>query len=183
MVIIAEKCWHLQNQMVILRGVSEVEFTKYCTCAAENSAQPEQLSREWTEFSSILELEPNMLETYLEKYKTSYGSISNNIMCQNPKISDFFWIGQDRGRKMMKIRLRISWKSWIWNQYLPENMNGILVVWYQYLPGNTKWNFGNMRLLSSNKILTVNVGTGRNEPIENYVSDGSQSIGVTERFK
>ena len=38
-----------------------------------------------------------------------------------------------------------------------------LVGWYQYLPENMKWNFGNMELLSSNKILTVNVGTGRNE--------------------
>ena len=37
---------------------------------------------------------------------------------------------------MMKIRLVNSWKSWIWDQYLPESM---------------KWNFGNMGLVSSNK--------------------------------
>ena len=29
-------CWHLQNQMVILRSVLEVKFTQYCTCAAGN---------------------------------------------------------------------------------------------------------------------------------------------------
>ena len=44
-------CWHLQNQMVILRGVLEVKFTKYCTCAAENPGQPEQYSRQWTGIS------------------------------------------------------------------------------------------------------------------------------------
>ena len=52
-------------------------------------------------------------------------------------------------------------KSWIWDQYLPETMNGVLVVWYQYLSENMKWDVGNMGLVSSNKILTVNVGTGK----------------------
>ena len=56
-----------------------------------------------------------------------------------------------------------SWKSWTWDQYLPENMNGIFVVWYQYLPESMKCNFGKMEFFSSNKILTVNVGTGKNE--------------------
>ena len=37
---------------------------------------------------------------------------------------------------MMKIRLRISRKTWIWDQYPPEDM---------------KWNCGNMGLVSSNK--------------------------------
>ena len=54
MVIISVRCWHLQNQMVILRGVLKVKFTKYCTCAVKNTAQPEQLSREWTGFSYLL---------------------------------------------------------------------------------------------------------------------------------
>ena len=45
---------------------------------------------------------------------------------------------------MMNIRLTQSWKSWICDQYLPESMNGILVIWEQYLPESTKWNFGNL---------------------------------------
>ena len=53
--------------MVILRSVLEVDFTKYFTCVAENPGQPEQDSREWTEFSSILELEPYMLKAHLRK--------------------------------------------------------------------------------------------------------------------
>ena len=57
-----------------------------------------------------------------------------------------------RAQKIMKIRLAISWKSWILDQYLPpkqdlflENLeqginifqktqNGNLVIWNQYLP-------------------------------------------------
>ena len=34
-----------EEQVVILRGVLEVKFTKYCTCATENPAQPPELSR------------------------------------------------------------------------------------------------------------------------------------------
>ena len=62
-------------------------------------------------------------------------------------------------------------------------MNGILVVWYQYPPENMKLSVGNMKLLSSSKTLTVNVGTGRNEQIENDVSYGSKTIGISASFK
>ena len=44
----------------------------------------------------------------------------------------------------MKIRFTKYWKSWRWDQYLPESMNGNLVVWYQYPPENMKWIFGNL---------------------------------------
>ena len=57
--------------MVILRGVLKGKFTKYCTCAAENPAQAEQYSRLWTEFFTIVELEPCMLEAYLGKKQHS----------------------------------------------------------------------------------------------------------------
>ena len=67
MVILAERCWHLQNQMFILRGVLKVKFTKYCTCAAGNPGQLSQLSRLWTGFFIILELEPYMLKAYWGK--------------------------------------------------------------------------------------------------------------------
>ena len=49
--------------MVILRGVVEVKFTKYCSCAAENPGELKHKFQEWTDFSIILELEPYMLET------------------------------------------------------------------------------------------------------------------------
>ena len=45
----------------------EVKFTKYCTCAAENPGQAPELSRDRPGFSTILELEPYMLEAYLRK--------------------------------------------------------------------------------------------------------------------
>ena len=56
--------------MVILRGVLKVKFTKYCTCAAGNPAQPGELSREWTGFFIIVELEPYMLKAYLGNKNT-----------------------------------------------------------------------------------------------------------------
>ena len=65
MVIIAGKCWPLQNKMAILRSVLEVKFTKYCTCAAGNPGQSPELSQPWTGFSIIVELEPYMLGAYL----------------------------------------------------------------------------------------------------------------------
>ena len=65
MVIIAKRCWHLQNQMVILQGVLKAKFTKYCTCEAKNPGELPELSRQWTGFFTIVELEPYMLEAYL----------------------------------------------------------------------------------------------------------------------
>ena len=58
----------MQNQMVILRGVLEVKFTKYCTCAAKNPGELKEYSQEWTGFFIILELEPYMLKAYLGNY-------------------------------------------------------------------------------------------------------------------
>ena len=40
---------------------------------------------------------------------------------------------KDGRRKMLKIRLITSWKSWIWDQYLSKTWSGILVIWNQYL--------------------------------------------------
>ena len=46
---------------------------------------------------------------------------------------------------------------------ISTRQHGTLVVWDQYLPENMKWTFGNMGLVCSKKILTVKVGTGKNE--------------------
>ena len=48
----------MQNEVVILRGVLEVKFTKYCTCAAKNPGEGGEDSRDRQGFSSISKLEP-----------------------------------------------------------------------------------------------------------------------------
>ena len=70
--------------MIILRSVLDVKFTKYCTCAVENPGELEQLSWPWTGFSIILDLEPYMLEAYLEKK-----SKSSKVQFQNSKVPIF----------------------------------------------------------------------------------------------
>ena len=65
---------------------------------------------------------------------------------------------------MMNIRLRDSSKSWIWYQHLPENMER---------------NFGNMRLLSHNKIM---FGYDFDKMLF-LISGGPGTIGVSERCK
>ena len=45
-------------------------------------------------------------------------------------------VGKDGHRTIMKIRITFSWKSWIWEQYLPESM---------------KLKFGNSGSISINK--------------------------------
>ena len=67
----------MQNQVVILQGVLKVKFPKYCTCAAENSREDGELSREWKGFFIIVELEPYMLEPYLRK-KCSFNDVFLN---------------------------------------------------------------------------------------------------------
>ena len=57
----------MQNEVVILRSVLEVKFTKYCTCAAGKPGVLKEYSRPWTGFFTIVELEPYMLEAYLGK--------------------------------------------------------------------------------------------------------------------
>ena len=50
--------------MFILPIVLKVMYAEYCTCAAKNPGDLEQLSREWTEFPTIVELEPGNLRKY-----------------------------------------------------------------------------------------------------------------------
>ena len=53
------------------------------------------------------------------------GTISKHIIFLNLKIVETQQIddfGKDGHRKMMKIRLTNSWKSWIWEQYLSKNV-------------------------------------------------------------
>ena len=67
----------LQSAIMILRSVLKVKFTKYHTCARGMSGELGEISRAWTGFSIIVELEPYMLETYLRKnailQQTAYG--------------------------------------------------------------------------------------------------------------
>ena len=59
------------------------------------------------------------------------GNVLETLFFINITISEFDkfeHFGEDAARKMMKTRLNKSWKSWIWDQDLPENM---------------KWFFGN----------------------------------------
>ena len=58
------------------------------------------------------------------------------VMFQSFGNRHFWFVGKEGHRKHMKIRLTVSWKSWIWDQDLPENM---------------KWKFGKMEPISSNK--------------------------------
>ena len=59
--------------MVIVQGVWEVKFTKYCTRAAKNPGEGPEYSREWVEFFTIVELESSMLEAYLGNDKRRAG--------------------------------------------------------------------------------------------------------------
>ena len=64
----------MQNQLVILRGGLEVQFTKYCTCA--HPGELEQLSQEWTECFTSLELEPYMLKASSWTRQTDWVTLS-----------------------------------------------------------------------------------------------------------
>ena len=57
---------------------------------------------------------------------------------QNMEIGNVESVGKDARRKILNIRLWISWTSWRWDQYLPEN---------------TKYKFGTMESIYSNKTL------------------------------
>ena len=75
--------------MVILRGVLKVKFTKYCTCAAGNPGQAGELSRPWTGFFIIVELEPYMLKAYLRNFgKDGHGKNPEDSSNEILKILD-----------------------------------------------------------------------------------------------
>ena len=76
----------------------------------------------------------------------------------------FFWkYPNRRAPKIVDESLNKILKILDMRSISTRNMNGILVGWYQCLPENMKLHFERMGLLSSNKILTVNVGTDINE--------------------
>ena len=72
---------------------------------------------------------PNQSNLFMEtlgylKNKKSLGIFSNMIFI-NLKVSEihvFDIFREDGHREILPIRLIKSWKSWIWDQYLPENM-------------------------------------------------------------
>ena len=55
----------MQNQVIIIRSVLKVKFTKYCTGAWGAPVEDGKDSKGRTGFSIIVELEPYMLEAYL----------------------------------------------------------------------------------------------------------------------
>ena len=78
------------------------------------------------------------IPNYFQEYEENE-LISKHIMFINLIMLDFnsFWfLRKRRAPEIMKIRVIISWKSWIWDKYLPENM---------------KWIFGNMGPISTRK--------------------------------
>ena len=82
----------------------------------------------------------------------------------------------------MRIRLTNHWTSWIWDQYLPENMNGNLVVWDKYLPENMKWSFRNLGSFKSPDGECLKKQKDWGAPIMNIIVGGSKTIGVNDRF-
>ena len=70
---------------------------------------------------------------YLKQFKAIIGIFSEHIIFANLEcleIHIFVNFGKGGHRQMMKSRLKTSWKSWIWDQYLPENnlkSEGVLV--------------------------------------------------------
>ena len=74
--------------MVILRGVLEVQFTKYRSSAWGKPGEDGKPSRLWTGFSTILDLEPYMLQADLGKIQKLLSVFdlqrrSNNETCKS----------------------------------------------------------------------------------------------------
>ena len=104
-------------------------------------------------FGTFLEL-PNMWQK-LDQMATFVPLLLCRNTCKNRRKSGdifktyYFYISGlptfcqflKRHRKMMKIRLIKTPKSWIWNRYLSKSMNGILLIWYKYPLQNIKWHF------------------------------------------
>ena len=109
--IINGRCWRLQNQMVILRGVLEVKFTKYCTCAARNPGELGELSREWQGFSIICKLEPYMLKTYLGKNDLEARPENNFLSILRPKNLKSSENRSKSTKSRWKSRLGLAWRA------------------------------------------------------------------------
>ena len=86
----------------------------------------------WTPYVSL---------KYFKKYKKIMGTSLKHIIFTYMDCRKFVNFGKDGHRKMMKIRVIKSSKSWIRDQYLLKNMSGFLWIWYQYLYQNIKWHF------------------------------------------
>ena len=79
---------------------------------------------------------------YFKQYKKNHGNILENIIFIYLNISEilhFDIVRKDGQRNTMKIRPRNAWKSWIWDQHLPENMEwyfgGISKTFLNFLSG------------------------------------------------
>ena len=97
---------------------------------------------------------PCVLQKYFKNTRTAQIiSIVNSWIFINLKSPDtiFELFGKDGRSNKLAIRPINSCKTWMRHQYLPENMNGILVILGQYLPENMEWTFSNMGLVSFNK--------------------------------
>ena len=74
----------MQNEMLILRSVLKVMFTKYRTCATKRPRPDLELPRPWAGFSPIVELEPYMLKAYLKQELPAF----NLTNFKNDRVSD-----------------------------------------------------------------------------------------------
>ena len=83
------------------------------------------------------------LQKIQEKNQTSFKAIGFTYRDFQPFVN----FGKDGHRQIPKNRLMISPKSWIRDQHLSQNTNGLLLIWHQYLPQNMKWQFGNFGFL------------------------------------
>ena len=93
---------------------------------------------------------PSLLPKYFEKHKNNH-TVFIILFLHIPTF------GISKVLKMLEKTCTENYEDphkqilnfWIWDQYLPENMNVVLVVWSQYLPESTKWNFGNSGSIKS----------------------------------
>ena len=86
-----------------------------------------------------------ILPKYFKKYMKNHGNILEKGYFPYLNFSEFQTFDifrKDGHRTMMKIRRRTSWTSWIWDQYLRENMKWIVCktkkLWNQWTTHKTK---------------------------------------------
>ena len=80
---------------------------------------------------SNIDLSTPFLHRNTSKLQENYGNICK-IITQHYGFPFVVNFRKDRHRQIPKNRLIISWNSCIWNQYIPQNVNGILLILLQY---------------------------------------------------
>ena len=92
---------------------------------------------------------------YFKKAKKKHNHLIRHIVMnlKSLEIKIVEHVGKGVHRKLIKIRLIIFWKSWIWDQSLPEKHEMFFHSWIgnQDLPENMKWTSGKMEPISFKK--------------------------------